>query len=69
VTSRPEAWRTIKYGIGLAEEYYFQEEGQEGLGVKLEPFTYSQELMPFEQVELPIVYKKYQTVFNTSLKK
>jgi hypothetical protein len=62
VTSRPETWRSIKRGVTLAEAYYYREQEQENLFFELKQFTYSQEIKPFEQDELPLVYEKYRKV-------
>lgn len=54
-TSRPETWAEIKRGVSLAETLYYQEEGSEPLGIKLEPFS---------SEELPLVYARYQQIFR-----
>jgi hypothetical protein len=65
VTSRPQAWRTIKRGVQLAEARYYREAGESRVGVEMEPFTYSQELKPFTRdEELPRAYAKYRDVYD-----
>lgn len=63
-SSRPETWRAIKRGVKLAEALYYREEDSEILGVKLESFSYSDQMEPFSRQELPIVYAKYQQMFQ-----
>jgi hypothetical protein len=64
ITSRPEAWRNIKWGLTLAEGRYYREAGDAELSIEMQPFTYSRELRPFEPDELPRVYEKYQQVYG-----
>jgi hypothetical protein len=67
LTSRPQAWRTIKRGVQLSEARYYREAGESRVGVEMEPFTYSQELRPFTwDEELPRAYVKYCEVYNLS---
>src|SRR2546421_4892601 len=73
LSSRPETWKEIKRGVKLADALYYRGPGTEGLGVELEPFSYSEQMEPFsysEQMEpfsrqeLPEVYSKYQQSFH-----
>jgi hypothetical protein len=64
LSSRPETWQSIKRGVKLSETLYYQEPGTELLGVKLEPFSYSEQMEPFTPQELPEVYSKYQREFQ-----
>ena len=64
VTSRPEAWRTIKLRMHLAEGRYYREPGEDRLEVEMEPFSYSERLERFTRNELPRAYKKYRTAFQ-----
>jgi hypothetical protein len=65
VTSRPEAWQTMKRGLSLAETRYYYEEGSDDrLSIEMESFSYSLELAPFEKDELPLVYEKYRQAYN-----
>ena len=61
---RPETWQTIKRGVRLADALYYREEGSEGLGVELEPFSYSERMEPFTRQELPEAYEKHQRVYG-----
>ena len=63
-SSRPETWNAVKRGVRLAEKFYYREEGTEAIGVELKPFTYSEQIEPFSKQELPIVYAKYQKIFD-----
>jgi hypothetical protein len=63
VTSRPEAWRTIKHGQRLAEERYFYRPGGDDYWVELEEFALK--LEPFEREELEGAFEKYRRVFPT----
>ncbi len=64
-SSRTETWKEIKRGVKLAEALYYREQGEETLGVELEPFSYSERMEPFLHVEeLPNVYAKYQNEFD-----
>jgi hypothetical protein len=63
-SSRPETWQVIKRGVRLAEALYYREEGTESLGVELEPFSYSEQMVPFSRQELPEAYAKYQQAFD-----
>lgn len=64
ITSRPEAWRSIKLGITLADSFYYRSAVQDCLGFELNPFTFSQEIKSFDQDELPKVYEKYKTAYK-----
>lgn len=64
LSSRPETWKEIKHGVKLAETLYYRGSGTEGLGVQLEPFSYSEQMEPFSRQELPEVYRKYQQGFD-----
>lgn len=64
VTSRPEAWRNIKYGIKPPAELLYREASSNEQAVEMEAFTYSQKLEPFSRDELPQVYEKYQQVYQ-----
>src|SRR5207248_6333989 len=64
LSSRPETWKEIKRGVKLAEALYYRGPGTEGLGVELEPFSYSEQMEPFSRQELPEVYSKYQHAFH-----
>ena len=55
VTSRPEAWRTIKRGVRLAETLYYQEVGEDQLGFEMQSFT---------RDEAPRAYEKYREVYD-----
>ena len=62
VTSRPEAWRTIKRGLRLAEERYFRCHGTEDMLVELEEFVVK--LDPFERAELKSAYENYRRIYR-----
>ncbi len=64
LTSRPEAWQSIKRGVRLADSRYYRQQGKEDLGVEMESFSYSEELKPFSRDELPLVYTKYYEVYR-----
>ena len=69
VTSRPEAWRTIRRRLGekLVDGHYYRRRGEYRLGIELEGFTYQEswiKMDPFERGELPQVYEKYQAVYG-----
>jgi hypothetical protein len=64
VTSRPEAWRTIKRGISLTEHKYFRQHGKVELGVEMTGFDYEIRVLPFPYSELPFVYEKYRNIYN-----
>jgi hypothetical protein len=64
VSSRPETWKEIQKGVKLAKGFYYQESGKEGMGVELEPFSYSKEMKEFSYQELPLAYAKYKERFN-----
>jgi len=61
---RPETWRSIKRGVKLAEDFYYQEQGTESREVELEAFSYSERMEDFTRQELAQAYVKYQQVFN-----
>ncbi len=62
ITSRPQAWRTLKRGLRLAEERYYRERGSDEYWVELQEFTVN--LEPFEREELPEVYEKYRQAYR-----
>jgi hypothetical protein len=64
ISSRPEAWKTIKRGIRLAEHLYYTGEGQQEIGVELQPFTIGIEMRDFTRAELPDVYEKYRQAYH-----
>lgn len=66
ITSRPQAWRTLKRGLRLADDRYFRERGKDECWVELEGFTYAEEvqLKPFDWEELPKVYANYQKTYR-----
>lgn len=71
ITSRPEAWRTIKRGVRLAEHRYFRQRGEDELGIELTGFTYAGyevRVVPFAYEELPSVYEKYREVYSLGTK-
>ncbi len=63
IVSRPEAWQSIKRGMRLAETLYFRE-ADEPPGAISEAFNYSERLELFSRRELPLVYAKYQRVYQ-----
>lgn len=64
ITSRPEAWRNIKYRVKLADALFYRETDSNELAVEMENFTYSYKLDSFDPDELSQVYKKYQQVYQ-----
>jgi hypothetical protein len=62
ITSRPQAWRTLKRGLRLAEEHYYHEQGTDEYWVELQEFTV--QMKPFERRELPEVYEKYREAYK-----
>lgn len=66
ITSRPQAWRTLKHGLHLAENRYFRERGSDEYWVELEGFTYTEEIRldSFCHEELPNAYAKYQRAWQ-----
>ncbi len=64
ITSRPEAWKSIRFGVGLAESFYYRVSESDLPGLELKPFSFSQEISEFETTELPKVYEKYRQVYS-----
>ncbi len=62
ITSRPQAWRTLKRGLRLAEERYYRERGSDEYWIELQEFTV--QMKPFRRKELPEVYEKYRKAFG-----
>ena len=66
ITSRPQAWRTLKRGLRLAEDRYYRKRGSDKYWVELQEFTVK--LEPFKREELPQVYEKYRQVYGLQTK-
>lgn len=64
ITSRPEAWRSIKRGIRLTEHRYFRQEGKDELGAEITGFDFVVRVDPFAYEELPRVYEKYRAAYR-----
>ena len=69
ITSRPEAWRTIRRELKdrLVQSHYYRRQGEYRLGMELERFTYQESWVTMETFgggELPQVYAKYQAVYG-----
>lgn len=64
ITSRPEAWKSIRFGVGLAESFYYRIAESDLPGLELKPFSFSQEISEFETTELPKVYEKYRQSYS-----
>ncbi|MCA9942897.1 MAG: NACHT domain-containing protein [Anaerolineales bacterium] len=62
ITSRPQAWRTLKRGLRLAHENYFQPQGVDDLAVEMAEFAIK--LEEFERDELELAYEKYRLVYH-----
>lgn len=62
ITSRPQAWRTLKRGLHLAQENYFQPQGVDSLAVEMAEFAVR--LEEFERDELKPAYEKYRIVYH-----
>ena len=64
ISSRPEAWRTIKQRVRLAEHKYYRGEETEDLGEKMQPYSVGVEMKLFAGEEISAVYAKYQKAFG-----
>jgi hypothetical protein len=62
VTSRPQAWRTMKRGLQLSEGLYFKQIDTEEHWVELEGFTV--QLEDFNRDELHHVYENYRQAYG-----
>lgn len=62
ITSRPQAWRTLKRGLHLAQENYFQPKGGDDLAIEMAEFAIK--LEEFERGELEQAYEKYRVVYR-----
>lgn len=65
ITSRPQAWKTMKRGVTLADGRYYHERGKDERWVEMEEFTVK--LEPFRRQELPEVYEKYRREYELQL--
>lgn len=62
ITSRPQAWRTLKRGVRLAKDRYYRERDSDEHWVELQEFAVK--LEAFERDELARVYEKYRQVYG-----
>lgn len=68
LSSRPEAWRTLKGRVRLSDHRFYRLPGQPEVGVELEPFSLGLELQIFGREELPQVYANYYQVYELQTK-
>jgi hypothetical protein len=66
ITSRPNAWRTLRRELHLATEFYYHDPVNEEYWVELQGFTVR--LEPFQRGELPEAYEKYRHAYNLQTK-
>jgi hypothetical protein len=62
LTSRPQAWCSLRRGLRLAKDRYYRPPGSEQYEIELRKFTVQPGLVRRE--ELPTVYAKYQQAFD-----
>lgn len=64
VTSRPQAWKSIKIGVKLPENLLYRVEDGGDSAIRLDGFSYSKEMSTFSGNELALVYEKHRKQYN-----